>query len=1258
MSNINNINNTSTETSASSTMNKETNNYNNLYLEMHSTSNSSINSAKDIAGYFNSSDNQAWRYQIKNQIHENDVNSNINGKINMIKRNKEESYILTGNSFTCYTPIILQDKRSLGLIDTGADFSVLNRNFILNNKVNFYPKHGLLNLAGKNNTLNRIGVSESINIRYNGKSLSHSFEIMEFSENDKVDVILGTDILNQLGITLSGVAHTWDDTVIFDDSIDDTVKPNNSPSGSTVQQKFFMKELTPYINANQNIPKNKFCTVPESTVHLDTTPGKVANIRQYPIAYKLIPTLRNEINKWLENGVIKKAPVNTAWNSPLTLVDKKDADGNKTGKRPCLDPRHINVLLPDDKYPLPLITDIFHKLSGSTIFTTLDLTAAFHRFQVYEKDQPKTAFTFDGQQYMFVGAPFGIKFLSNVFQRVMSRIFEHMPFVQCFVDDVVIFSRNIEEHLIHVKAAIRALTEVNLILNLSKCHFAQNCVYLLGFCISAKGSSLDTRKLTNIESWPQPSKGVDIQQFLGVVNYFREHVPKAAHLTAPLDFLRNCKHITEKDWTPLHQAHFNAIKKILLSNVVLSQPELSHPLCVATDASNFGIAAVLYQEYKDITPDSNASSRMSNKGARKVIKYIGFMARSLTKSERNYSTTKRELLSVVFALKKFHKFLWGNKFTLYTDHKALTYLHTQKYPNTMMNNWLDTILDYNFDVIHLKGIDNVLPDRLSRLFPTDESLEGGMSRSNLISNHSKPIKEGAIRKLKSAYNRYSNTNDYMSPPENERKAVLLRAHLLGHYGAEHIVKSLHNDGISWKDMISDAVELVKSCKQCQRYNISRKGYHPLRPIYSYLPGDHWSMDLAELPTSDNGFKYILVMLDICTRFCILRCLPDKSANTIVKHLIQVFSDFGYPRILQSDNGSEFKNVTIKLLTESTGIDHRLTTPYHPRANGSAERWVQEAKKIVAKAVEGSGNNWDFYVPSVQLALNNRISKRLNTEPFSLMFARRLNSFADYRNMDPEKSKPLSYEELIERIDHMTNIVFPAIKDQTNKYVEQMKTQFEKYNTIVDDFEEGCEVMVRIPTMTGSLQPSYEGPYKVLRKTKGGSYILSDEVDVLMPRDYAPSELKRVVTDEEVKSGEIYEIEGIIGHKGKGKSTQYLVRWKGYSKAADSWLTADRFTHLSSIENYWKRIGKNPNNKSSSNINSHKDKELSKPKHIDKYYKNKGNLYEVQRNMINLNDLDHDVPSSTDKTRLKKRTNNQPIDNLRRSKRQHTSNTPV
>ncbi|KAG1535370.1 hypothetical protein G6F49_013187 [Rhizopus delemar] len=189
---------------------------------------------------------------------------------------------------------------------------------------------------------------------------------------------------------------------------------------------------------------------------------------------------------------------------------------------------------------------------------------------------------------------------------------------------------------------------------------------------------------TNALTWPRPSSGKEIQRFLGLVNYFRKYLPNISEVTAPLDKLR-FEGKLDKLWTSEQESAFEKIKALLSSAPLLHHPDLEQPFYVATDASNYSIGAVLYQVIKNET------------------RYIGFMARSLSTSEKNYSTTKRELLAVIFALKKFHPFLWGNPFTLYTDHKALTYLHTQPVANAMMINWLDTILDYNFKIIHRPG---------------------------------------------------------------------------------------------------------------------------------------------------------------------------------------------------------------------------------------------------------------------------------------------------------------------------------------------------------------------------------------------------------------------------------------------------------------------------------------------------------------------------------------------------------------------------
>ncbi|SAL97322.1 hypothetical protein, partial, partial [Absidia glauca] len=181
------------------------------------------------------------------------------------------------------------------------------------------------------------------------------------------------------------------------------------------------------------------------------------------IADTLIPVVKETVKKWLDQGIVVRVPsnVDNRWNSPLTLAPKKDSSGKYTAKRPCLDPRHINKFLKEDQFPLPKISDIFLKLKDAVIYTTLDLTNAFHRFEIYPPHQHKTTFTsVDGLQYMFRGCPFGLKPISSKFQRVMTSLFSQNPFhsyVATFVDDIVIYSASPEQHAHHVRSVIDEL---------------------------------------------------------------------------------------------------------------------------------------------------------------------------------------------------------------------------------------------------------------------------------------------------------------------------------------------------------------------------------------------------------------------------------------------------------------------------------------------------------------------------------------------------------------------------------------------------------------------------------------------------------------------------------------------------------------------------------------------------------------------------------------------------------------------------------
>src|SRR5690606_34432888 len=258
--------------------------------------------------------------------------------------------------------------------------------------------------------------------------------------------------------------------------------------------------------------------------------------------------------------------------------------------------------------------------------------------------------------------PFGIKTLTSKFKRVMSIILKDNPYALAFVDDVVIFSNNIEEHLLHVRLIIKALTKEHLIINFDKSHFYRRQILLLGFIIDQYGIKINPKKLVNIDDWEIPKTGKQVMSYMGLFNYFREHIPLYSTIATPIEELRNKKIIGDK-WGIKQQKAFNTMKNLLSSAQVLSFPNFSLPFHIATDASNVGIGAVLYQ----LIP-----------GKEKKPKCISFIACTLQECERKYSATKKELLGVVYALKKFQTYLWGNKFTLYKDHRALIFMFMQK----------------------------------------------------------------------------------------------------------------------------------------------------------------------------------------------------------------------------------------------------------------------------------------------------------------------------------------------------------------------------------------------------------------------------------------------------------------------------------------------------------------------------------------------------------------------------------------------------
>lgn len=546
-------------------------------------------------------------------------------------------------------------------------------------------------------------------------------------------------------------------------------------------------------------------------------------------------------------------------------------------------------------YNLPLVKDIFDKISGFTVASRLDLADSFNQLPIKSQDREKTTFTFGCKRYLFNGAPFGIKILTAHLQKVLTRLLEPFQnFVAIFVDDIVVFSDSIENHILHLNLVIDALNKANLKLREEKCLFGCTELVVLGHVISGDSIKADPTKLSAFQNIPVPQTGKQLESFLGTTSYLRDYIPLYSRIAAPLERIRKTKGSLCKVWSMECDDAFESFKKILSSPPVLSTPDFNHEFCVGTDASNHGVGAVLYQIIDG------------------VKKFICFAGSSLSDSQRNYPATKKELLAIVFALKKFREWLWGSHFTLYTDHMSLIYLFDNSNENLMFSNWADQILDYHFSVIHCPGIKNILPDYLSRIYGDSNQVKVLMT-STTPKNPNLELKTFIQERF-----------DKVEPLELEREDILTRNHEINHQGADQLFKQVFFDGYYWSTLRKDCEKLVNGCKKCLSFNVAKAGYHPLTTITASLPFDHVAIDLfGPMQETKDGHNYVLILTDIATRFVCLAALKDKSAISVAQGLYPMFCNFGFPKILQSDNGTEFVNSVIKEFTQLAGVSHRL-----------------------------------------------------------------------------------------------------------------------------------------------------------------------------------------------------------------------------------------------------------------------------------------------------------------------------------------------
>lgn len=479
-----------------------------------------------------------------------------------------------------------------------------------------------------------------------------------------------------------------------------------------------------------------------------TTDEEPVFSKSYRYPYHLKNEIQIQIQKLLDNKIIQ--PSISPYSSPVWIVPKKlDASGRKKW-RLVIDYRKLNEKTIEDKYPLPRIDEILDNLGRCTYFSTIDLAQGFHQIEMDQNSIEKTAFSVNNGHYEYVRMPFGLKNAPSSFQRVMDNILRKYLYKNCFVymDDVVIFSKSLQEHLNHIKLIFQELRKYNLKIQLDKSEFLRKEVAFLGHIITSEGIKPNPSKIKAVQEYPLPKSIKEIRAFLGLIGYYRRFILNFAKIVYP--FTKCLKKGTKIDITnPDYLSAFQKCKELLTNAPILAYPDFQKSFVITTDASNIAVGSVLSQ---NSIP-------------------IAFYSRTLNSAERNYSTIERELLSIVEAVKHFRPYIYGRPFLIETDHKPLVWLFSLKDPNSRLVKWRLRLEEYDYKVQYKKGKDNVVADALSRIEINTQEKFNNNDNLDLISILPNVNNDVSLEDIDEILNNPDKNNDRLSDDNTQHTSI-------------------------------------------------------------------------------------------------------------------------------------------------------------------------------------------------------------------------------------------------------------------------------------------------------------------------------------------------------------------------------------------------------------------------------------------------------------------------------------------------------
>jgi transposase InsO family protein len=674
-----------------------------------------------------------------------------------------------------------------------------------------------------------------------------------------------------------------------------------------------------------------------------------------PVPYALRDKVAEELDTAVQAGVLK--PVNRSdWAAPIVVVPK--SDGNI---RICGDYKvTVNRCIEDESYPLPTPEDLFSTLAGGAVFTKLDLSSAYQQLQLAEESKKLLTINTHKGLYQYQRLPFGVSTAPSIFQGVMDQILKGIDGVVCYLDDILISTRDIESHAKTLRLVLGRLKDHEILVKRSKCEIGVSEVEYLGHRVNKDGLQCTSEKVEAIHNAPKPQNVSELRTYLGMVTYYQKFIPNLADKFAPLYKL--LRDDSEWEWTVECDKAIEEVKKCLTGDSVLVHYDGKLPITLATDASPHGIGAVI--------------SHVIDGQERP----IAFASKTLAAAERNYPQIEREALGIIYGVKKFHKYLYGRKFVLITDNKPLTAIFApdKEIPALSalrLQRWALILSSYQYEIKFRCSSENANADVLSR-FPVEDitEIELPINHFSLVDELPVTAKDVADETRKDKI--LSRVYVYMMNgwPSKTDPELLEFAKRKDEISAERgcllwgmrviipeayrrlLVKELHKDHLGvvrmkavarsyfWYPGIDRDIEMESSCcEACQTYRADPPPA-PLRPWKT--PSHPWErihIDFGYIKGVD-----ILVVIDSSTKWMEVAIMNSTTADKTIDVLRGLFARHGLPKEVVSDNGPQFASREFGEFLRRNQVKHTLVPAYHPASNGAAEKSVQTVKNALKK----------------------------------------------------------------------------------------------------------------------------------------------------------------------------------------------------------------------------------------------------------------------------------------------------------------------